>query len=214
VKSSFEEHSAYRQYVGQKVRFTPAAVLVPQAYERMDAPLGATTPFLGWRTLAAWRGKSSDGMYDCLVSLYMAPDIDAVVTGTAGGGFGVGWCRRRCGQLGAGCAGGVVVVATWVRWRAAPSAEQGSRGVNARWARHQWVGQAHSQEEYRALADTLRRAEISDVLIKRGAAGPGGRNILPDRYVTVLRLDGKLQRPTRPAVETRPRPSPCPRTFA
>jgi hypothetical protein len=81
VKSGFQQHSAYRQYVVPKDRFTPAAVLVPQSYRRMDAPLGATTPFEGWRTMAAWIGKSSDGKYDCLVSLYMAPDIDKAVTG-------------------------------------------------------------------------------------------------------------------------------------
>jgi hypothetical protein len=81
VKSGFQQHSAYRQYAVPKDRFTPAAVLVPQSYRRIDAPLGATSPFEGWQTMAAWIGKSSDGKYDCLVSLYMAPDIDAVVSG-------------------------------------------------------------------------------------------------------------------------------------
>jgi hypothetical protein len=81
VKSGFEQHSAYRQYVVPKDRFTPAAVLVPRSYRRVDAPLGATTPFEGWQTMAAWIGKSSDGKYDCLVSLYMAPDLDKVVSG-------------------------------------------------------------------------------------------------------------------------------------
>jgi hypothetical protein len=39
VKSGFEQHSAYRQYVVPKDRFTPAAVLVPRSYRRVDAPL-------------------------------------------------------------------------------------------------------------------------------------------------------------------------------
>ncbi|HEY5986929.1 MAG TPA: hypothetical protein VIV12_11210 [Streptosporangiaceae bacterium] len=75
----------------------------------------------------------------------------------------------------------VVVVATWVWWRAPPSAGQGSRGVNALWARHQWVGQAHGDDEYRALADTLRQGEISDVFFHVGPLDPDG-GIPPARY--------------------------------
>lgn len=81
VKSGFQQHSAYRQYVVPKDRFTPATVLVPRSYSRQDDPLGKTTPFLGWWTVAVWTGKSGDGKYDCLLSLYTAPDIDAVVSG-------------------------------------------------------------------------------------------------------------------------------------
>jgi hypothetical protein len=87
----------------------------------------------------------------------------------------------------------VVVVATWVWWRAAPSAAQGSRGVNALWARHQWVGQAHSQEEYRTLADTLRHGEISDVFFHVGPLDPDG-SIPPGRYAHAPKLLAALDR--------------------
>src|SRR6266511_2578944 len=73
--------------------------------------------------------------------------------GAAGGGSGVGWCARGLGLVG---------------WWRAPSAGEGSRGVNALWARRQCVGQGHSDGEYRASADTLRRGEISDVFFHVG----------------------------------------------
>ena len=75
----------------------------------------------------------------------------------------------------------VVVAGTWVWWWAAPSAGQGSRGVNALWARHQWVGQAHGRREYRVLADRLRRGAISDVFFHVGPLDPDG-SIPPSRY--------------------------------
>jgi hypothetical protein len=81
----------------------------------------------------------------------------------------------------------VVVVATWVWWWAPPSAEQESRGVNALWARHQWVGQAHSDREYHALADTLRQGQISDVFFHVGPLDAAG-TIPPDRYVHAREL--------------------------
>jgi hypothetical protein len=74
----------------------------------------------------------------------------------------------------------VVVMAAWVWWRAAPSAEQGSRGVNALWPRHQWVGQAHSHAEYRAWRARCGGAEISVVFFHVGPLDPDG-SIPPDR---------------------------------
>jgi hypothetical protein len=70
VKSGFQQHSAYRQYVVPKDRFSPGVVLVRGSYRRQDDPLDETTPFEGWQTVAIWIGKSADGKYDCLVSLY------------------------------------------------------------------------------------------------------------------------------------------------
>jgi hypothetical protein len=87
----------------------------------------------------------------------------------------------------------VVVAGTWVWWWAAPSAEQGSRGVNALWARHQWVGQAHSDGEYRALADTLRQGEISDVFFHVGPLDPDG-TIPPGRYAHARELLAAMDR--------------------
>ncbi len=62
----------------------------------------------------------------------------------------------------------ILVTSTWVWWRAAPSVEVRSGGVNALWARHPWVGEAHTQREYEALAETLRQDEISDVFFRVG----------------------------------------------
>jgi hypothetical protein len=87
----------------------------------------------------------------------------------------------------------VVVASTWVWWRAEPSARQGSRGVNGLWARHQWVGEAHAEREYRALADTLRRGEISDVFFHVGPLDPDG-SIPPSRYPCALQLLAALDR--------------------
>jgi hypothetical protein len=53
-------------------------------------------------------------------------------------------------------------------WVSDPSDGQRSRGVNALWAAHTWVGDEHSDAEYQALADLLRRNEISDVFFHAG----------------------------------------------
>jgi hypothetical protein len=87
----------------------------------------------------------------------------------------------------------VVLLITWVWWRAEPSVGQRSRGVNALWARHQWVGQAHSEQEYRMLADTLYREEISDVFFHAGPLNPDG-SIPPSRYAHARQLLAALHR--------------------
>ena len=87
----------------------------------------------------------------------------------------------------------VVIASTWVWWRAAPSAGQRSRGVNALWARHQWVGQAHDERDYRALAETLRRGEISDVFFHAGPLAADG-SVPPGRYAHARELLAALDR--------------------
>ena len=110
------------------------------------------------------------------------------------GSWGRIWRRVLRGGMWAGVVLGVVaVVATWVWWRAEPRAEQGSQGVNGLWARHQWVGEAHSAQEYRALADTLPRGEISDVFFHVGPLDPDG-SIPPSRYAHARELLGALER--------------------
>lgn len=84
VKSGFREHSAYRLYVVPKDQVDPDRVRVGGSYKRQDSPLDSATPFVGWQILATWTGKSSDGKYDCTVSLDMAPDVDAVISGLKG----------------------------------------------------------------------------------------------------------------------------------
>ena len=114
----------------------------------------------------------------------------------SGGGRRIRRGLVRAGAWAGGVLGGVVavvVVATWVWWWPAPSAGQGSRGVNALWARHQWVGQGHSDGEYRALADTLRRGEISDVFFHVGPLDPDG-SIPPGRYTHAAELLAAMDR--------------------
>jgi hypothetical protein len=87
----------------------------------------------------------------------------------------------------------VVLAGNWVWWRAEPSAGQRSRGVNALWARHQWVGRPHDEREYRALAETLRAGEISDVFFHVGPLDPDG-SIPPKRYAHARELLAALRR--------------------
>jgi len=90
---------------------------------------------------------------------------------------------RLAGWASAGMALVLVVVlgATWLWWRPAPPATERSRGVNALWLGHRWVGQPHSAAEYAALAGTLRRAGISDALFHAGPLNGDG-TVPADRY--------------------------------
>ena len=62
----------------------------------------------------------------------------------------------------------------WLWWQRDPSDAQRSRGVNALWAAHTWVGDPHTEAEYREFAERMRRHEISDVMFHAGPfAGDG-----------------------------------------
>jgi hypothetical protein len=69
----------------------------------------------------------------------------------------------------------------WIWWGIEPDDDQRSRGVNALWAAHTWVGDAHSDAEYRAFAELVQRNEISDVFFHAGPLGADGR--VPDERV-------------------------------
>jgi hypothetical protein len=107
------------------------------------------------------------------------------------------WRRVLWAGLWAGAVLGVVVAvvvaATWVWWRAEPSPEQASQGVNGLWARHQWVGEPHREDEYRALAETVRQGEISDVFFHVGPLDPDG-SIPPGRYAHARELLAAMDR--------------------
>lgn len=55
---------------------------------------------------------------------------------------------------------------TYVWWRAEPRSP--GTATNALWARHQWVGEPHTQAEYEALAGLIRQARITDVFFHAG----------------------------------------------
>lgn len=80
------------------------------------------------------------------------------------------WTAAACVALAV-----ALLFATWIWWRFDPGASQRSRGVNALWAAHTWVGDEHSDAEYEQFAELLTRNEISDVFVHAGPLdGDGG----------------------------------------
>src|SRR5260370_18751513 len=75
---------------------------------------------------------------------------------------------RRIGWVAAFVAGvvAIFVAQTWIWWQADPHAR--GTTTNALWARHQWVGMAHTDAEYRSLGALLRQNAISDVFFHAG----------------------------------------------
>ncbi|WP_225993576.1 glycoside hydrolase family 18 protein [Actinomadura rudentiformis] len=79
----------------------------------------------------------------------------------------------------------LVFAGAWVWWQPEPDAR--GTEVNALWARHQWVGEEHTEDEYRALAALLRDNRITDVYFHAGPFEPDG-SVPPAKY----RNAGKL----------------------
>jgi hypothetical protein len=93
-----------------------------------------------------------------------------------------------------------VSLATWVWWLGDPSPSQRSRGANALWAAHTWVGDRHTDAEYREFARLLREGEISDVFFHAGPFEADG-SVRPDRVrhaADLLRAMGDLAPGARP----------------
>jgi hypothetical protein len=80
---------------------------------------------------------------------------------------------------------------TWVWWQAEPHAH--GTGTNALWARHQWVGEAHTEAQYRTLADTLRRNKITDVFFHAGPLAADG-SVSPRLYAHAGALIAAMHR--------------------
>ncbi|MFV2176893.1 hypothetical protein ACFHW2_05050 [Actinomadura sp. LOL_016] len=70
-------------------------------------------------------------------------------------------------------------VAAWAWWQPEPEAR--GTGVNALWARHQWVGEPHTDAEYRELAELLKTNRITDVYFHAGPFEADG-TVPPDKY--------------------------------
>ncbi|MEO3828654.1 hypothetical protein [Actinomadura sp. B10D3] len=60
----------------------------------------------------------------------------------------------------------LVLAGAWVWWQQEPEAR--GTEANALWARHQWVGEPHTDAEYRALGTLLKRHRITDVFFHTG----------------------------------------------
>lgn len=73
----------------------------------------------------------------------------------------------------------VYLAQTWLWWQDEPH----SRGtsVNALWVSHQWVGERHTDAEYRALADLFARNAITDAYFHAGPFEPDG-SVPPAKY--------------------------------
>ncbi|RKS74904.1 hypothetical protein BZB76_3427 [Actinomadura pelletieri DSM 43383] len=67
----------------------------------------------------------------------------------------------------------------WVWWQQEPEAR--GTEVNALWARHQWVGEPHTDAEYRELGERLRRNRITDVYFHTGPFEADG-TVPPHKY--------------------------------
>lgn len=67
-----------------------------------------------------------------------------------------------------------LLAAVWIWWLPEPADDQRSRGVNALWAAHTWVGDEHTDAEYSEFAALLERNEISDLFLHAGPFEPDG----------------------------------------
>jgi hypothetical protein len=85
----------------------------------------------------------------------------------------------------------LVVAGAWVWWQPEPEA----RGtlVNALWARHQWVGERHTEDEYRALGKLLKENHITDVFFHAGPFEADG-TVPPSKYGNARALIQAMRR--------------------
>lgn len=93
---------------------------------------------------------------------------------------------RRCRLLALLCSAGFLgsglsFATAWLWWLDDPPSSSLSNGPNALWARHAWVGEPHSDEQYRALGRRLTDGRISDVFFHAGPLEADG-TVAPDRY--------------------------------
>jgi hypothetical protein len=86
---------------------------------------------------------------------------------------------------------GIFLAGTWLWWQSEPYTH--GTGTNALWARHQWVGEAHTEAQYQALAGTLRRNEITDVFFHAGPLAADG-SVPPRLYAHAGELIAAMHR--------------------
>lgn len=106
------------------------------------------------------------------------------------------WMRRSvrmAGWAGAYALGllGVLLAQTWLWWQDEP--RSGGTSTNALWARHQWVGEPHTEAEYRALGDLLGRNRITDVFFHAGPFEADG-TVPPAKYANAAALVRAMRR--------------------
>lgn len=89
------------------------------------------------------------------------------------------------------CALAIFLGSTWMAYREMPARPSQSVGPNAVWARHQWVGEPHSSEEYDDLGRELAENQISDVFFHVGPLDGDG-SISPEKYRNAADLANNL----------------------
>ncbi|MFI0444606.1 hypothetical protein [Actinomadura sp. 6N118] len=85
----------------------------------------------------------------------------------------------------------LVFAGAWVWWQPEPDAR--GTEVNALWARHQWVGEEHTEDEYRAFAGLVRDNRITDVYFHTGPFEPDG-SVPPAKYRYAARLIAAMRK--------------------
>lgn len=110
------------------------------------------------------------------------------------------WFWRTLGWAGALLFGtaALLFVQNWVWWQGDPQAH--GTATNALWARHQWVGEAHTEAEYEAFAALLRQNKISDVFFHAGPLEADG-SVPAQKYAHAKELTEAMRR-LAPGVRT------------
>ncbi|TDC75238.1 hypothetical protein E1285_41700 [Actinomadura sp. 7K507] len=73
----------------------------------------------------------------------------------------------------------LVLAGAWVWWQQEPEAR--GTETNALWARHQWVGESHTEAEYRELGALLKQHRMTDVFFHAGPFEADG-TVPPAKY--------------------------------
>ncbi|XVQ13339.1 hypothetical protein ACQP1W_12625 [Spirillospora sp. CA-255316] len=79
----------------------------------------------------------------------------------------------------------LLLAGAWVWWQ--PEPERRGTVANALWARHQWVGREHTEQEYRDLGRLLKENRITDVFFHAGPFEADG-TVPPAKYRNARRL--------------------------
>ncbi|GAB3671286.1 hypothetical protein GCM10027589_40210 [Actinocorallia lasiicapitis] len=85
----------------------------------------------------------------------------------------------------------LVPALAWVWWQEEPKAR--GTEVNALWARHQWVGDARTEQEYAGFAGLLHRNKITDVYFHAGPFEPDG-SVPAAKYAHARELTAAMHR--------------------
>jgi hypothetical protein len=85
----------------------------------------------------------------------------------------------------------LLFVQNWEWWQSEPRAR--GTATNGLWARHQWVGEAHTEAEYAGLAALIRQNRISDVFFHAGPLEADG-SVPPAKYAHARELTEAMHR--------------------